>query len=158
MRWNHNNYHSFTEKDIQNRDLVINMLKYENDIIHSDVGKSIYENEAYELFSSLETMFVIHRITLNAFGFTTTDSDVNNYRKIFSYYYKSPTEYDKQVLDSVTYMRENKCVYYTAKDFNVGDTFEDTQVYDLSGKNKVNISSKINSEDEYTFIGAFSNS
>jgi len=103
-------------------------------------------------------MYVIHRMTLNAFGFTTTDNDIKNYRKIFSYYYKSPTDYDKQVLDSVTYMRENKCVYYTGKDFNVGDTFEDTQVYDLSGKEKISISSKINPDDEYTFIGAFSNS
>jgi hypothetical protein len=148
----------FTEENIRNRKLILEMLKYEDSIILGEVGRSLYDDDSYEHFSSLDTMYAIHRMTLNTFGFKTTEEDVNNYRKIFSYYYKSPTEYDKEVLDSVAYMRENKCVYYKEKNFKVGDVYEDVSVYDLTGKNKVSIFDKINPEDKYTFIGAYSNS
>lgn len=159
MKWNTNvDLINFTEEHIKDRNLIIKMLKYEDNIIHSDLGKSIYENDTYELFSSLETMYIIHRITLNNFNFKTSDTDVQNYRKIFSYYYKSPTNYDKEVLDSVTYMRENKCVYYVQQDFNVGDRFENVDVIEINGKTKTTIFDKINKNDNYTFVGAFSNS
>ena len=158
MKWNHYNLIHFTESHIKNRDLIIKMLKYEDTIIHSDFGKNIYEDSTHELFSSLETMYVMHRITLNAFSFKTTDNDIINYRKIFSYYYKSPYEYDKEVLDCVTYMRENKCVYYTNKDFKINDKFEDVNVYDIDGKTKISLFDKINKNDNYTIVGAFSNS
>lgn len=158
MKWHQHNVNSFTEDHCMNRNLIIHMLKYEDEIIHGNVGKSIYANESYEHFTTLESMYVIHRIVLNAFGFKTTDADVQNYRKIFSKYYKSPTDYDEEVLSSVTYMRENKCVYYKGKDYNIGDTFENVQLYNTNGTIKVNIVDMINKEDNYTFIGAFSNS
>jgi hypothetical protein len=158
MKWNQNNIRSFTEDNIKNRELILNMLKYEDETIHGEIGKSIYDNESYEHFSSLETTYMFHRITLNAFGFKTTDEDLQNYRKIFSYYYKSPTEYDKEILESVTYMRENKCVYYTGKTYNVGDVYDNVEVYDITGKNKINVIDKINPVDKYTIVGAFSNS
>jgi len=158
MKWNQYNIRPFTESDIKNRELVLKMLKYEDEIIHGDIGKSIYENESYEHFSSLETMYIMHRITLNAFGFKTNDDDIQNYRKIFKNYYNSPTDYDKEVIESVTYMRENKCIYYTGKNYEVGDVFENVELYDLTGKNKVNLFDKINPKDNYTIVGAFSNS
>jgi hypothetical protein len=158
MKWNHHNILPFTVSDIKNRELVLKMLKYEDEIIHGDVGKSIYENESYEHFSSLETIYVMHRITLNAFGFKTNDDDIQNYRKIFKNYYNSPTDYDKEVIESVTYMRENKCIYYTGKNYNVEDLFENVELYDLTGKNKINLFDKINSDDNYTIVGTFSNS
>jgi hypothetical protein len=158
MKWHQHNVFSFTEEHCMDRNLIIKMLKHEDEIIHGDVGKSIYANESYEHFSTLESMYVIHRIVLNTFGFKTTDTDVQNYRKIFSKYYKSPTDYDEEVLSSVTYMRENKCVYYKGKDYNIGDTFENVELYDTNGTTKVNITDMINKEDNYTFIGAFSNS
>jgi hypothetical protein len=158
MKWNQYNIRPFTESDIKNRELVLKMLKYEDEIIHSDLGKSIYENESYEHFSSLETMYIMHRITLNAFGFKTNDDDIQNYRKIFKNYYNSPIDYDKEVIESVTYMRENKCIYYTGKNYNIDDVFENVELYDLTGKNKVNLFDKINLKDNYTIVGAFSNS
>ena len=158
MKWNQYNIRPFTESDIKNRELVLKMLKYEDEIIHGDIGKSIYENESYEHFSSLETIYVMHRITLNAFGFKTNDDDIQNYRKIFKNYYNSPTDYDKEVIESVTYMRENKCIYYTGKNYNVEDLFENVELYDLTGKNKINLFDKINSDDNYTIVGTFSNS
>ena len=97
-------------------------------------------------------------MTLNAFGFKTHDDDIQNYRKIFKFYYNSPTDYDKEVIESVTYMRENKCIYYTAKNYDIDDTFENIELYDLTGKNKVNLFDKIDLKDNYTIVGAFSNS
>jgi hypothetical protein len=55
-------------------------------------------------------------------------------------------------------MRENKCLYYTGKDFRIGDIFENINLYDLSGKNQIMLFDKINKDDKYTFIGAFSTS
>jgi hypothetical protein len=157
MKYKQNNLNDFTINHVLNRDLVIKMLKFEDQIIHGDVGKSIYEDDSFEHFSSLEAMYTIHRFVLNQFNFKTTDKDVANYRKIFAAYYKSPTDYDKEVLDCVTYMRENKCVYYAGKNFNVGDMFEDVNVYELNGKTLTSLQNKINKNDDYTFIGAFSN-
>jgi hypothetical protein len=157
MKYKQNNLNDFTINHVLNRELVIKMLKFEDQIIHGDVGKSIYDDDSFEHFSSLEAMYTIHRYVLNQFNFKTTDKDVANYRKIFATYYKSPTDYDKEVLNCVTYMRENKCVYYAGRDFRIGDTFEDVNVYELDGKSMTSLLSKINKEDEYTFIGGFSN-
>ena len=158
MKWNQYNIRPFIDDDIKNRDLILKMLKYEDEIIHGDIGKSLYDNESYEHYSSLETTYVIHIMTLNAFGFKTNDDDIQNYRKIFKFYYNSPTDYDKEVIESVTYMRENKCIYYTAKNYDIDDTFENIELYDLTGKNKVNLFDKIDLKDNYTIVGAFSNS
>ena len=147
----------FTIENVKDKQLVINMLQYEDSIIKGDIGKSIYEDTSFEHYSSLEPMYVIHRIVLNTFNFETCDDDIDNYRKIFAYYYKSPSEYDYDVINSVAYMKENKCVFYTNKDFNIHDTFENIDMYDLK-KNKINLFDKINKEDNYTIIGAFSNS
>jgi hypothetical protein len=80
-----------------------------------------------------------------------------NYRKIFSRYYKSPFDYDEDVINCVSYMRENKCVFYKGKDFNIGDIFDNVSVLTIN-KEKINILDKINKEDNYTLIGGFSNS
>ena len=149
---------NFTNEIILNRNLIIEMLKYEDKVIHSDLGKNIYNDNSYEHYTTHEAMYAIHRIVLSEFGFKTDDNDVNTYRKIFQIYYSSPLVYDKEVVDSVSYMRENKCLYYTGKDYGIGDIFEDINLYDLSGKNKIMLFDKINKDDKYTFIGAFSTS
>ncbi len=158
MKDNNTIFKPFTLDDIKNRKLILSMLKYEDSIIHGDLGKQIYNNDSYEHFTSLEAMLSIHRIVLNHYNFSTTDSDIANYRKIFSYYYNSPESYDKEIINAVTYMRENKCVFYKGPDFNVGSKFENVEVSDLSG-NPVQLIDKLkNSKDDYTFIGGFSNS
>jgi hypothetical protein len=148
----------FTNEIITNRDLIIEMLKYEDQVIHGDLGKKIYNDNSYEHYTTHEAMYAIHRIVLSEFGFRTGDEDVKTYRKIFQTYYSSPQVYDKEVMESVSYMRENKCLYYTGKDYGIGDIFEDINLYDLSGKNKIMLFDKINKDDKYTFIGAFSTS
>jgi hypothetical protein len=148
----------FTNEIITNRELIIEMLKYEDQVIHGDIGKKIYNDNSYEHYTTHEAMYAIHRIVLSEFGFRTNENDVKTYRKIFQTYYSSPQVYDKEVMESVSYMRENKCLYYTGKDFRIGDIFEDINLYDLSGKNKIMLFDKIQNDDKYTFIGAFSTS
>jgi hypothetical protein len=148
----------FTNEVILNRNLIIEMLKYEDKIIHGDLGQKIYNDNSYEHYTSHEAMYAIHRIVLSEFGFKTNDSDVSNYRKIFIKYYKSPSDYDKEVMDSVSYMRENKCLYYVGKDFKIGDFFEDVKVFNLDGVTKVSLFDKIKADDKYTLVGAFSTS
>ena len=157
MRFDSKNLSKFTIEHLNNRKLIINMLKYEDSIILGDIGKTIFEDPSYEHFSSLEGMHSIHRIVLHDFNFKNEDDDVENYKKIFLKYYKSPTEYDEEVLQSVTYMRENKSVYYTKPDYNIGDLFKPVKVYDVS-ENVINLIDKINAQDRYTFIGGFSTS
>jgi hypothetical protein len=158
MRIDKNQLKSFTMENITNRDLVLSMLKYEDYIIHSDIGKSIYMDDSYEHFETMEAMFSIHRLTLTNFGFLTNDEDVMNYRKIFSYYYKNPDDYDEEVINAVAYIRENKCIYYKGKDYNIGDNFEEVELCDLSGK-PFKLKEKLKELNaNHIFVGAFSNS
>ena len=56
---------------------------------------------------SLDVEKMINRIVLNYFGFDTSNESVENYRTIFRTYFKSPNDYDVEVINSVHYMREN---------------------------------------------------
>ena len=146
----------FTEQTLQNRDLIISMLRYEDQIILDEVGKKIYADPSYEVSDSLFSEFVIHRIVLSKFGFDTSDESVLNYRKIFKTYYESPRSFDREVMQSVAYMRENKCVYYTEKDINVDDLINDCRLYDLDG----NVTSIMESLGDFklAFVAGFSDS
>ena len=93
----------FTDEHINNKELVKTMLSYEDTVIHGDIGKEIYADDSYEHFSTLEAMYTIHRIVLNSFNFKNTDDDIINYRKIFSRYYKSPFDYDEDVINCTHY-------------------------------------------------------
>lgn len=110
---------AFTIDDVRNRDMIIKMLSCEDDIIHGS-AQAMYKTDHYLPRQSLTIEHAIQRIVLDSFGFTTTDQDVSNYRKIFSNYYTSATEYDKEVLNSVTYMRENKLLYYDRPPVQIG--------------------------------------
>ena len=90
----------------------------------------VYGDPLINTKSSLEPEYKIHRLVLDKFGFHTTTEDVEMYRTIFKHYYKSPTDYDAEVLRSVTYMRENKCVYYTSRELLVGDKIPNVKLGD----------------------------
>ena len=148
----------FEVKHIKDKELVIRMLKYEDTIIHSDVGKNIYQS-----FSSINTLdpeYAIHRLTLQHFDFSSEASDVENYRSIFREYYRGPHDFDKDVLSCVTYMRENKTVYYTAKVLNVGDILPNVEVCRLDRSDSSTNLYDIMSETKFnhTIICAFSTS
>ena len=143
-------FKTFGKQDVQNRDLVIKMLKYEEELTKSDYGQSLYKNTLNKPLISLTIEKAINRLVLQHFNYEPSDESVDNYRTIFKTYYKSPFEYDKEVLDSVHYMRENKCVYYKTLPLKIGDTVPDcklhnTTLYELIDKSK-----------DYTMVAAFS--
>ncbi len=146
----------FTHDDVLNRSLVIQMLQYEEQLTKSDYGQSLYKNTLNRPLISLTVEKTLNRLTLSHFGFDTSDASVETYRTIFKNYYKSPTEYDKEVLDSVHYMRENKCVYYKELPLQIGDKIPNCSLYQLDGQTKTTLHDIINQNSAYTMIGAFS--
>lgn len=122
----------FTPDDVLNRDLVIEMLTYEDSILHSNQGQCVYKNPVNNSLCSLEPQFVINRLTLSKFGFDTSDESIENFRSIFRNYYNSPTDYDEDVLSCSTYMRENRLMFYKTKEPEIGDTALNCPLLELS--------------------------
>lgn len=152
------NLRPFTIEHIKNKKLIIEMLQYENGIYMGNMGKQIYSNKLYRPTISLDPEYAINRLVLLNFGFDTSEESVKNYRSIFSYYYNSPTDYDKEVLSSVTYMKNNKCVYYTKPIIEIGSIIPNCKIYCLDGKTETNLYNELGNDYNYAFIGAFSNS
>ena len=92
--------------------------------------------------------------------FPMMDLSLDNYRSIFKNYYNSPNDYDKEVLDSVHYMRNNRCVYYKQPIIKIGDNILDilkeTPVLILNGTNSISLLEALGTDFKYAFIGAFS--
>jgi hypothetical protein len=148
----------FTKDHVKNRELIIKMLQFEDEYGKSRDGQNLYRTKLL-LPHTLKPIYAIHKHVLNHFGFDTSDLSVKNYRKIFSYYYKSPTEYDKDVLDSVYYMKNNKCVYYQKPTPKIGDKFIDCNLLCIDGTTKIRLFDILKDEKfKYAFIGAFSSS
>lgn len=148
----------FTSADVANKALVLEMLRYEDSVMLGKTGAAIFADTTLPHLTDLDTYHIFHRITLAAHGFQTGDADVQNYRTIFSHYYKGPHEYDADVLSSVCYMRENKCVYYKSPTINIGDCLVDVELLTLDGTH-TSLKSELESlKHKYIFVGAFSNS
>lgn len=147
----------FTEEEVKNRDLVIRMLRYEDSLGKGGIGREIYTSEHYLPLRSLTPEKTLNRLVLDHFGFSSDDSSVENYRTIFSYYYRSPTDYDEEVLSSVYYMRHNRLMYYTTPAPQVGERYTDVPLYDLEGE-ETRLSHLLEGGNRYTFVAAFSTS
>jgi len=151
-------FQPFTSDEVKNRDLVIKMLKYEDSLIHGSVGQQIYGDSLYKPRVSLFPEYTLHRLVLSEFGFTTSAQDVANYRSIFSHYFRSLDDYDQEVLSSVTYMRENKCIYYKQPVIEIGDQLPNCRLYELNGNTETNLYDKLGNDFRYMVVGGFSNS
>lgn len=132
----------FTENDIKNKELILEMLKYEDERYLSMEGQEFLRTYG-NISMTLESSKVFQRETLIKFGFSSTDDDLKLYRRIFHNYYKSPIDYDKDVLSSVYYMRENKLLYYTEPVLKIGDKIVDVPLLDSEG-NKCQLFDVIN--------------
>jgi len=147
----------FTKEHVLDKNLVIEMLKYEEELTKSDIGQSLYQNPLNKPLISLNVEKTLNRMTLTKFGFNTDDDSVETYRTIFKTYYKSPIDYDAEVLNSVHYMRENKCVYYKNPDLKIGDKIQDCIVTGIDGQIQTSLYDILNKEkSNYVMIGAFS--
>ena len=148
----------FTVAQVADRPLVLKMLRYEDALMLGPEGAAIYGDPTIPHLSSLETFYILHRATLAAHGFSTTDADVENYRKIFSHYYRSPHDYDAEIIGAVAYMRENKCVFYKSPPITIGDKAPDVPLQTIAGIHTSLYKVLAENHHEHVFVGAFSNS
>jgi len=156
MKLTTSNLVSFTHDIIKNKSLILKMLKYENDIFLSDTGQTFLRNFGYKT-TSLEGSKSIQRHVLQRFGFLSSDDDLKIYRRIFHHYYNSPVDYDKDILKSVFYMRENRCLYYTSKPLYDGEIIPNINIFNLNGSDEISLHELINSKQyDKTIVAAFS--
>jgi hypothetical protein len=151
----------FTKDHVKDKQLVIQMLKFEDRYTKTTDGQELYKSRLNLTGTTLNVIYAIHRYVLDHFDFDTSDESVETYRSIFKAYYNSPTDYDNDVLSSVFYMKANKCVYYTSQEIDVGDKLKNCNILQLDGvKTKLfNVIQKESIENfKYGFVGAFSNS
>lgn len=122
-----------TIKHIKNKKLVINLLKREDALFQGDIGQKIFSNPLYGGLYSNEPQKIIQRKVLSDFGFSNDDNSLKLYRSIISHYYKNSTNYDKDVMNAITYFRENRCLYYKNQ-FNIGDKLIDVPLIKFDKK------------------------
>lgn len=146
----------FTQDHVKDRKLVIEMLKKEEGIAKGPIGQGMYQNPQNHPLITLNVEHAINRITLAEFGFDTSDESVANYRTVFKTYFRSPDDYDKEVINSSYYMRNNRCVFYKAPELKKGDILPDISLYEIDGKSLTSVHREINEEDRYTVVAAFS--
>lgn len=104
----------------RDRELVLSMLRREDRLIHAPETMRMYADPVYAPRSSLTIEHALQRLVLAHFGFSTSDHSLRAYRSIFRHYYSSPRNHDAEVMSAVTYLRENKLLYYTAPPVEVG--------------------------------------
>lgn len=152
----------FTQSQVQDKELVLQLLYYEDELIHSPQTIEKYRMRTYDAFKSLTIEYAIQRSVLRHFGFDTSDESVSTYRTIFHYYYNTPEDYDKDVIGAVTYMRENKCIFYSSPQLSIGDCAAEAlkacHVHDINGAS-VDLHHYVTSmAHNQVLVGAFSSS
>lgn len=147
----------FTREDVLNKGLVIKMLNYEEAITRSEIGRNLYSTKSNLPLVTLTVEHILNRLSLAHFGFDTSDDDVEMYRTIFRTYFKSPTDYDADVINAVHYMRNNRRVFYTAQPLQLGDIIPDCKLFKLDGTNTTTLYDEIHhTKAKRTVIAAFS--
>lgn len=142
---------------IKDKNFILEMLKFEDEYYFSNEGQSIMADIGKNNIFSLDAVKTIQRITLNHFGFSSTDEDIALYRTIFQHYYTSPLQYDKDILSSVYYMRENRLLYYTSPQLGIGDNAVDTPLVELDGITETTLFNIMNEQPmRKTVVCAFS--
>jgi len=148
-------YKNFTFDDIKNKELILQMLKFEDKLYLSDKGQEIMIDHGNNITNNLGSK-AIQRLTLNNFRYLSDDENLSIYRKIFSYYYNSSNEYDEDILKSVYYMRENRILYYKEKSITIKSKIPNISIYKSDGKTLTDIYTNLNLNSKFSLIAAFS--
>lgn len=151
----------FTEKHVRDRTLVIKMLQYEETQATSQWGQDRYRDPTNRVSISLDNEYAFNRKVLYHFGFDTSDESVTWYRRIFKTYFQNPYNYDKEVIESSYYMRNNRCVFYKEQPIVAGDPLPNCRLYMNDGYTETTLHNAIMSGDVSTkkaIVCAFSNS
>lgn len=148
---------SFTINDVQNKNLIIKMLNYEEKIYKSEQGQNLFLEKYNLAMNTLIVEKIIIRIVLNYFDFDNDESDIENYKKIFKFYYKNENEYDREVMNAVHYFRENKCLFYKTPHIQVGQKIPNCKLFRINGKDSDNLYDIIKRDQhKHTLLAAFS--
>ncbi len=142
---------SFSLEHLQDRNLILRMLKYEDDTYKGKYGQDVFKQNEEILISQL----IIQRHVLKYFNFNSDNISLENYRKICEYYYHGPTDYDEEIMNSVLYLRENRCLYYTTPSLHVNDTYPNCDIYNLDGTTKTDLYKEMQGYDK-VLVAAFS--
>lgn len=149
---------TFGPEHLHDRDLILRMLKAEDQLYFSKMGQEHIAEHGGN--TSTESGKVLQRAVLLRFGFDPSEESIRTYRSVIHHYYKSATDYDKEIMDSVVYLRENKLLYYTTDKPLIGSTYKDVRVYDLMD-NEVRISDLVeraHNKGKNLIVAAFSTS
>jgi len=125
---------TFSEGHLRDRALVIRMLQHEETLATSAAGQDRYRNRLMDADRTLTVEKGFQRDVLAAFGFATDDGSVETYRRIFKTYFHTPDDYDAGVIGASYYMRNNRCVFYTAPELGVGDVAPNVPLVTLDGR------------------------
>lgn len=126
---------SFLLVHLHNRSLMLKMLRYEDSILMGEKGQQIYRSHKGTQTQHLKAEYAIARMTLRKFGFSDDKQSTLNYRRAITVYYRGPTDYDKEVMSSVVYLRANRLLYYTTPKIKKGQTAPDVKtMFHLDGK------------------------
>lgn len=144
----------FRQSDLDNRKLVIKMLRAEDRLFFSDEGqKHLLEHGG---LGSLEANKVFQRKILDQFGFSCDADSLKMYRSVIHRYYRNALDYDQEVLNSVVYLRENRLLYYKTVKPKIGDKYTDIELLNTD-RCSVKMSEIINRcQKPYIIFGAFS--
>lgn len=146
----------FTTAHVADKQLVIKMLQFETAYAKSDAGRELYATTLNKPLISLNVEKTLNRITLSEFGFDTTDESVETFRTIFKTYYKSPTDFDVDVINASYYMKGNKLMYYQMPELALGQKIPDCDLLCLDETVRTLFSAIAKMSAKYTVIAAFS--
>lgn len=149
----------FTLEHVKDRNLIIMMLKHESEMTRGDWGQERYRDPDGRVSISLDNEYAFNRRTLSDFGFDTDDESVSCYREIFHTYFHGPDNYDKEVINSSHYMRNNRCVFYKKEPLVPGNMLPDCRLYKIDGYTETSLYNAISQGGaRQALVCAFSNS
>lgn len=116
----------FTQENVEDRDLILKMFKYEDSLLLGDIGQKIYKSYKGSQVTHMEAEKDIARLVLKHFGFSDKKSSLDVYRKnIGKTYYSDSKTYDEEIAYAVVYRRQNKLLYYTTPEIKINQIAPD---------------------------------
>jgi hypothetical protein len=158
---------AFTAEHVRDRGLVLRMLRHEDALIHGPVAHAMNSAESMEPRTSLLVVKTLQRMVLTRFGFANDDGSLHAYRGIFRAYFNDVGDYDAEVVSAVTYMRENRCIFYARPELPVGscaaEAARSSLVHPVAPEAAPEtldavLARRFAAGDSHVFVGAFSTS
>lgn len=157
----HNCNVPFQLSHVNDKQLILQMLKYEDGLYLSEEGQKILKSFG-DNSKTLQGSKTIQRLTLEHFNFNTSPEDLENYRSIFKHYYNSSSDYDSDILNSVFYMRHNRLLYYNTPKITENQIIPDVPLYCIDNNGNTSPTSLYNiiqnnqNNNSFSIVAGFS--